>query len=113
NLLVDGEDRFFVIRLLRDSGYFFFGEGELLLSILLEFAYINVLLFVFNLIPIPPLDGSHILFALLPGDNRQAQAILSQFGLFMLLFVVFSAPEIIHGPTDAFFNGLMNLVVLS
>ncbi len=50
---------------------------------------INVLLFVFNLIPIPPLDGSHILFALLPGDNYRPYMQLSQYGFLILLAVIF------------------------
>jgi len=51
--------------------------------------YINILLAVFNLLPIPPLDGSHILFDLFP--NRNLEIFLRQFGLFILLFVIFFA----------------------
>lgn len=62
------------------------------------FASINVLLFVFNLVPIPPLDGSHILFALLPGDNWQLYRMLAQYGMLILLGVVFLAPWLINVP---------------
>ncbi len=51
--------------------------------------YINLLLAVFNLLPIPPLDGSHILFTFLPRGSENVKAVLSQFGLFILLFVIF------------------------
>jgi len=50
--------------------------------------YINILLAVFNLIPVPPLDGSHILFALLPYRAREIQMFLRQFGMFIILFII-------------------------
>ena len=65
----------------------------------LSFAQINVLLFVFNFLPVPPLDGSHVLFALLP-ENRQLYYTLSQFGTPVIFLIVFLAPQIIRVPTD-------------
>lgn len=51
--------------------------------------YINILLAIFNLLPIPPLDGSHILFTFLPPGAERIKIFLSQFGLFILLFIIF------------------------
>jgi len=51
--------------------------------------YINILLAVFNLLPIPPLDGSHILFTFLPHSMQNVKVFLSQFGFFILLFIIF------------------------
>lgn len=62
------------------------------------FIEMNIGLFVFNLIPIPPLDGSHILFALLPGDTFGLRMQLRQYG-FLILFVILAiAPGLIRGP---------------
>jgi len=63
------------------------------------FVYINVLLFVFNFLPVPPLDGSHVLFALLPGDRRLYYT-LSQFGMPIVFLIVFLAPQVIRVPTE-------------
>jgi Zn-dependent protease len=53
---------------------------------LVLFIKLNLILMVFNLIPIPPLDGSKVLFAFLdPRTSWQARAFLSQYGLFILL----------------------------
>ena len=51
--------------------------------------YINILLAIFNLLPVPPLDGSHILFTFLPQKMENVRIFLSQFGLFILLFIIF------------------------
>lgn len=52
-------------------------------------AILNLTLAIFNLIPIPPLDGSKVLFAILPIRLRGLQYILEQYGLFILLFFIF------------------------
>lgn len=51
--------------------------------------WINLLLAVFNLVPIPPLDGSHILFAILPDSMWELKTALRQFGIFILFFIIF------------------------
>jgi len=51
---------------------------------------INLLLAVFNLLPIPPLDGSNILFALLPRSAAKAQAFLMRYGFIILIIFLFS-----------------------
>ena len=84
--------------------------NEAVLSFLYFFVQINVLLFVFNMIPVPPLDGSHVLFALLPGDNYRLQMQLSQYGFFALLAIVWLAPQIIRVPTALIMETLFSLV---
>ncbi|MFH1030181.1 MAG: site-2 protease family protein [bacterium] len=56
--------------------------------------YVNILLAVFNLVPIPPLDGSKLLFAIMP-DAKEFKVFLSRYGYFILLIFVFWGFEII------------------
>jgi len=70
----------------------FFPILDILPGLSLMFSYIvyvNILLAVFNLLPIPPLDGSHILFTFLPYSMQNLKIFLNQFGLFILLFIIF------------------------
>jgi Zn-dependent protease len=59
-------------------------------EVLALFVTINLLLMVFNLIPIPPLDGSKVLYAFLdPRTGWQVRATLEQYGLLILLAAMF------------------------
>lgn len=51
--------------------------------------YINVLLVILNLIPIPPLDGSRVLSALLPADKQKFIFFMDKWGFLILLGVAF------------------------
>ncbi|OQX01046.1 hypothetical protein BWK69_00150, partial [Candidatus Parcubacteria bacterium A4] len=56
-------------------------------------SFINILLAIFNLIPVPPLDGSHILFNLLPRSLDNVKYFLQKNGLIVslvLLYLIFS-----------------------
>ncbi len=65
-------------------------QVSMLAEVLYLFVQINLVLMIFNIIPIPPLDGSKVLFAFL--DRRteyQIRPILEQYGFFILLALFF------------------------
>ena len=57
---------------------------------LIILARINIILGAFNLIPIPPLDGSKILMSLLPQEAQQNLARLEPYGFFILTILLFT-----------------------
>lgn len=73
----------FGLRLLVTYGVLF--EGTLLVTFIANVVMLNVILMIFNLIPIPPLDGSKILFAFLPGVREETKLRFEQYGPFLLL----------------------------
>ena len=73
---------------------------DIVQELLFEFIAINCSLFVFNLIPVPPLDGSKVLFAALdPRTAYQLRPVLTQYGPILLLVLVFTGLAVtIIGP---------------
>ncbi len=62
-----------------------------------NFILINTFLALFNLLPIPPFDGSHIVEGLLPEDAARAYARLRPYGLPLLFLVLLVIPAIFPG----------------
>jgi len=65
---------------------------------------INILLAAFNLLPIPPLDGSSVLFAFLPDRFRQVQYFLTKYGLIILVLLI------LVGGFDAILGNIVSFV---
>lgn len=63
-------------------------------KILFEFVYINLLLMLFNLLPLAPLDGEKILYYFLPYSGQQFMDSLRPYGPMILLAVVFLGPSL-------------------
>ncbi|MFH1781308.1 MAG: site-2 protease family protein [Patescibacteria group bacterium] len=61
---------------------------NLLIVFLTILIYINLLLGIFNLIPIPPLDGSKILFTLIPIKNPNIMIFFERYGMFIVLLLL-------------------------
>lgn len=59
------------------------------LQIAVFIVFLNLVLAVFNLIPIPPLDGSKVLFAFLPARAHELEAFFERYGIILLLFFIF------------------------
>ncbi len=60
-----------------------------IVSITSDFIFINLALAVFNLIPLPPLDGSHLIEPFIPEDTRRT---LEQYGFLILLLLLVFPP---------------------
>lgn len=67
-----------------------YAGGAVIGHLLMPIIVLNVSLAIFNLLPIPPLDGAKILFGFLPYElTSQWEEILREYGLILLIFLLF------------------------
>lgn len=84
-----------------------FGGGmfsETVIGVFMMIAFINIILAVFNLIPVPPLDGSKILFALLPPHLLHVRETLERWGFVLVLIVILFLWKILTPVITFFFH---------
>jgi len=70
------------------------GQGGLFIEYMVHLTMISVLLALFNLIPLGPLDGHHIVEALLPYRQLVAYRQFNRYGFIIVLAVIFLAPGV-------------------
>ena len=89
------------------------GIGNIaILEPMLQFAFlffrINILLAVFNMIPVPPLDGSNVVAALLPRNLAYQWDQIRPYGIFILYGLMFTGLlGVLIGPPSRFLIGLL------
>ena len=92
------------------------GQGEgwsaLAIPLIIPLVYVNLILAAFNLLPVPPLDGSKILAGFLPEAGANWLYSLEQYGpLILLLLIVTNMVGKILWPLVNFLYGALNLLV--
>ncbi|WP_346671010.1 site-2 protease family protein [Faecalicoccus acidiformans] len=101
---------FCLILILKLNPLFLYSNlGSLLESILSMTATLNIGFGLFNLIPVPPLDGSKVLFAFLP--DEQYYRFIQGSPFFMLVLVVLIYLGILSQPLSMMQNGIWNAFV--
>jgi Zn-dependent protease len=85
--------------------------GSPVVNVLVHVALLNIVLAMFNLIPIPPLDGSHLVKYVLPPELRRGYEMLGRTGAgFIILILVVNTPGLWNIFSTAFF-GVRNFLL--
>jgi len=66
------------------------------LQVLYTYVYLNLMLMFFNLIPLPPLDGSSIVSPLLKGEARRWYYVVQHYSLPVLMALLYVVPTVLH-----------------
>lgn len=78
-------------------------------EILADVVTINLGFGVFNLIPIPPLDGSRVLYAIAPDGVRNVMAQMERWGILVVMLLVVLAPGVISAIMGGAINGILEV----
>ena len=90
------------------SGLIYGTGGELWQFIFTEIIYINLGFMIFNLIPIPPLDGSRVLYAISPDGFRTVLANVERYGIIIVYLLIFFFGEVFSHIMVNGMNGIIN-----
>jgi Zn-dependent protease len=94
-----------VLRLFGQDASSFFNNSLLL------FTEVNIGLFAFNMIPIPPLDGSRLLYAFAPEPLQNFMRQIENMGFMVIIFILLFAFPLIVGPLTAVQQGILSFLL--
>lgn len=78
---------------------------RLLIAVFIYFASINAMLMLFNLLPVPPLDGHHVLGYFLPPGGQRVLEQIGPMGIIIVIILVNTA-GILDGPSKLLHDGI-------
>lgn len=85
-------------------------SGSTLATVLLTATWVNLGFFVFNMLPIPPLDGSRVLYALAPDFVRRFMEVIEQrLGIFFIFLIILLASSYIGRFMMSAINGIIEV----
>lgn len=94
-------------------------QVDILDQIFLQSAFLNICLAIFNILPIPPLDGSHILINIIAPDNYQLARTLQKYGTVIFIVLVLSSylnlgilEFLLYSPAEHILYGIMGIIRL-
>ena len=90
------------------SGLLYGGGGEMPEFIFTELVFINLGFMIFNLIPIPPLDGSRILYAIAPDGFRNILISMERYGFIIVYLMIFLFGEVFSHLMINSMQGILN-----
>lgn len=90
------------------TGLLYGSGGEILEFIFTEFLYINLGFMLFNLIPVPPLDGSRVLYAIAPDGFRNILVQFEQYGVIIVYALILLFGEVFSHLMIGGMNGILN-----
>ena len=76
------------------TGLLYGAGGEILEFVFMEMVYANLGFMIFNLIPIPPLDGSRVLYAIAPDGFRAVLVQFEQYGFIIVYLLILLLGEV-------------------
>ena len=72
---------------------------------------VNIVLTIFNLVPIPPLDGSKILFAIFPNKLYEMRVFFERYGLILVIIFIFFAWNLISPLVGGLFRLITGVAI--
>lgn len=87
-------------------------EVSLFGQIVVTAVSVNLGFFIFNMLPIPPLDGSRVLYALAPEGARRVMEQIERFGIVFVFMIVILASSVIGRIMLSGINGIIELFML-
>ncbi len=82
-------------------------SGDYFTQVVYLTVIVNLGFFIFNMIPIPPLDGSRVIYALAPDFVRRFMDVIEQYGVFVVFALV-----LLFGPYfNVFISDMVNIII--
>ena len=94
------------------TGLIYSSANDIVGFIFTELIMINLGFMIFNLIPIPPLDGSRILYAISPDGFRSVLASIERYGFVLVYMLIFLFGEVFSSLMVNSMNAILNFFYL-